>query len=79
MLQLRSKQTLDHGDRGWLTFPEMPSIELELMQRSDPSLGAGEGVLFSDVSALANAFTSATGRRIRELLMMPERVKASLS
>jgi nicotinate dehydrogenase subunit B len=62
-----------------LTFPEVPSIEIVLMERSDPSLGAGEGSLPPTSAALANAFAHATGRRIRELPMAPERVKAALS
>jgi nicotinate dehydrogenase subunit B len=62
-----------------LTFPEVPSVEVFLMDRSDPSLGAGEGSLPPISAALANAFAHATGRRLRELPMTPERVKASLS
>jgi nicotinate dehydrogenase subunit B len=62
-----------------LTFTEVPSIDIVLMQRSDPSLGAGEGSLPPTSAALANAFAHATGRRLRELPMTPERVKASLS
>jgi nicotinate dehydrogenase subunit B len=62
-----------------LTFPEAPNIELSLMERSDPSLGAGEGSLPPTSAALANAFAHATGRRLRELPMTPERVKALLS
>jgi nicotinate dehydrogenase subunit B len=62
-----------------LTFPEVPSIEVVLMERSDPSLGAGEGALPPTSAALANAFADATGRRLRELPMTPKRVKASLS
>jgi nicotinate dehydrogenase subunit B len=62
-----------------LTFPEVPSVEIVLMDGNDPSLGAGEGSLPPTSAALANAFANATGRRIRELPMTPERVKASLS
>jgi nicotinate dehydrogenase subunit B len=62
-----------------LTFSEVPAIELVLMERSDPSHGAGEGSLRPTSSALANAFANATGRRLRELPMTPERVKAALS
>ncbi len=61
------------------TFPEVPSVEIVLMDGNDPSLGAGEGSLPPTSAALANAFANATGRRIRELPMAPERVKASLS
>ena len=62
-----------------LTFPEVPSIEIVLMNRSDPSLGAGEGSLAPTSAALANAFAHATGRRLRLLPMTPERVKAALA
>jgi nicotinate dehydrogenase subunit B len=62
-----------------LTFPEVPSVEIVLMDGNDPSLGAGEGSLPPTSAALANAFANATGRRIRELPMTPERVKVSLS
>ena len=70
--------------RDWSGYPipkfsEVPSIEVILMERSDPSLGAGEGSLPPTSAALANAFADATGRRLRELPMTPERVKASLS
>lgn len=62
-----------------LRFPEVPSVEIVLMDRSDPSLGAGEGSLPPTSAALANAFAHATGRRMRALPMTPERVKASLA
>jgi nicotinate dehydrogenase subunit B len=62
-----------------LTFTEVPSIDIVLMQRTDPSLGAGEGSLPPTSAALANAFAHATGRRLRELPMTPGRVKAALS
>ena len=62
-----------------ITFPEVPHIEIVLMGRSDPSLGAGEGSLPPTSAALANAFAHATGRRLRELPMTHERVKASLA
>jgi nicotinate dehydrogenase subunit B len=86
-LTLKEQVTFDSIEitsRDWsgysiLAFPEVPSIDLVLMQRSDPSLGAGEGSLPPTSAALANAFAHATGRRIRELPMTPERVKASLS
>jgi CO/xanthine dehydrogenase Mo-binding subunit len=61
-----------------LAFPEVPNIEVILMERDDPSLGAGEGSLPPISAALANAFAHATGRRLRELPMTPERVKSLL-
>jgi CO/xanthine dehydrogenase Mo-binding subunit len=62
-----------------LTFAEVPSVEVVLMERNEPSLGAGEGSLPPTSAALANAFAHATGHRLRELPITPERVKASLS
>jgi len=62
-----------------LTFPEVPSIEVVLINRGDPSLGAGEGSLAPTSAALANAFAHATGHRLRLLPMTPERVKAALA
>jgi nicotinate dehydrogenase subunit B len=75
----REITTRDWSGYPILTFPEVPRIEVVLMQRSDPSLGAGEGSLPPTSAALANAFAHATGRRLRELPMTPERVKTLLS
>jgi nicotinate dehydrogenase subunit B len=86
-LTLKEQVLFDRNEitsRDWssypiLTFPEVPSVDVILMERSDPSLGAGEGSLPPTSAALANAFAHATGRRLRELPMTPERVKAVLS
>jgi len=86
-LTLMEQVTFDSREitsRDWsgypiLRFSEVPGIEIILMDRSDPSLGAGEGSLPPTSAALANAFAQATGRRLRTLPMTPERVKASLS
>ena len=86
-LTLKEQVTFDRREitsRDWsgypiLTFPEVPRVEVILMDRSEPSLGAGEGSLPPTSAALANSFAHATGRRLRELPMTPERVKASLS
>jgi nicotinate dehydrogenase subunit B len=86
-LTLKEQVSFDRREitsRDWsgypvLTFPDVPSIEVVLMDRGDPSLGAGEGSLPPTSAALANAFAHATGRRLRQLPMTPERVKALLS
>ncbi|TYL97858.1 xanthine dehydrogenase family protein molybdopterin-binding subunit [Bradyrhizobium rifense] len=86
-LALKEQVTFDRRQitsRDWsgysvLTFSEVPNIDIVLVQRSDPPLGAGEGSLPPTSAALANAFAHATGRRLRELPMTPERVKATLS
>jgi nicotinate dehydrogenase subunit B len=86
-LTLKEQVAFDRRDitsRDWagypiLTFPEVPSVEVVLLNRSEPSLGAGEGSLPPTSAALANAFAHATGRRLRSLPMTPERVKAALA
>ena len=62
-----------------LTIQEAPHVEVELIDRpAEKSLGAGEGAQGPAVAAIMNAFANATGKRIRELPMTPDRVKAAL-
>ena len=62
-----------------LTIQEAPTVSTVLIDRpSEHSLGAGEASQGPTVAAIANAFTAATGKRIRELPLHPERVKAAL-
>ena len=50
-----------------------------MVQRLDePSTGAGEEVMGATTAAIANAFFDATGVRLRQYPMTPERVKAAL-
>jgi CO/xanthine dehydrogenase Mo-binding subunit len=46
--------------------------------QGERALGAGEGSQGPAVGAIANAFAHATGKRIRDLPMNPQRVKATL-
>jgi len=68
--------------RDWLTYPiltmpEAPTVEVELINRPEErSLGAGEASQGPMVAAIANAFAAATGKRMRELPLTPERVRA---
>jgi len=70
--------------RDWLTYPiltmpEVPNVEVELINRPDERpLGAGEASQGPAVAAIANAFAAATGKRMRELPLTAERVKAVL-
>jgi CO/xanthine dehydrogenase Mo-binding subunit len=62
-----------------LTTPDAPKIETVLLDRpNERSLGAGEASQGPAAAAIANAFAAATGKRIRELPLSPERVKAAL-
>jgi nicotinate dehydrogenase subunit B len=63
-----------------MTMPEVPKVEIALINRpNERSLGAGEGSQGPAVGAIANAFAHATGKRIRDLPMNPQRVKAALA
>jgi CO/xanthine dehydrogenase Mo-binding subunit len=71
--------------RDWLTYPiltmpEVPTVEVELINRPEErSLGAGEASQGPAAAAIANAFAAATGRRMRELPLTPERVKLAMA
>jgi nicotinate dehydrogenase subunit B len=63
-----------------LTFPELPAIDVVMMQRpEEPPLGAGESASVPSAAAIANAVFDATGIRFRELPLTPERVRAALN
>jgi CO/xanthine dehydrogenase Mo-binding subunit len=62
-----------------LTMPEVPKVEIELINRpGERPLGAGEASQGPAVAAIANAFANATGKRVRDLPLDPARVKAAL-
>ena len=63
-----------------LRFAEIPdAIDIELIDRPDaPSLGAGEAATSPIPPAIANAVFDATGVRVRDVPLTPERVRAAL-
>jgi nicotinate dehydrogenase subunit B len=62
-----------------LTFPELPEIDIVILNKPDmPSLGVGEAALPPVPAAIANAFYNATGKRLRDLPFDRERVRAAL-
>lgn len=69
----------------WTTYPvlrfdEAPKVTAIAISRPDqPSTGAGEEALGAGVAAIANAFFDATGVRLHERPMTPERVLAALA
>ena len=71
--------TVDWASYPILTFPEVPKLELEVIQRLDqPPLGAGEAASTPVGAALANAVFDATGVRLRTVPFRADRVKAAL-
>jgi CO/xanthine dehydrogenase Mo-binding subunit len=72
--------TVDWASYPILTFPEVPALEFELIQRLDqPPLGTGEAASTPVAAALANAVFDATGVRLRTVPFRPDRVKAALA
>ena len=69
----------------WMSYPvlrfgEHPEVVPVVVQRFDePSSGAGEEVMGATTAAIANAFYDATGVRLRQYPMTPDRVKAALA
>jgi CO/xanthine dehydrogenase Mo-binding subunit len=69
----------------WVSYPilrfgEHPEVTPVVVQRmEEPSTGAGEEVMGATAAAVANAVFDATGVRLREYPMTPERVLAALA
>ena len=62
-----------------LRFGECPEVTPVVVQRLDqPSSGGGEEVLSPAAAAIANAFFDATGVRLREYPLTPQRVQVAL-
>ena len=63
-----------------LRFAEHPDVVPVVVQRmEEPSTGAGEEAMGATTAAIANAFFDATGARLRQYPMPPERVRAALA
>ena len=62
-----------------LTFSEIPEVEVVLLTRpSDTAVGAGEPATVTTAAAVANAIFDATGTRVRQLPLTPQRILAAL-
>ena len=62
-----------------LTFPEVPEVEVSLIDRpTEAPLGAGEAAQGPTAAAIANAIFDAVGVRLRDIPLTPERVRAAL-
>jgi nicotinate dehydrogenase subunit B len=68
--------SLDWESYPILTFPEVPEIETLLIDRpGEPYLGAGEVTQGPTGAAIANAVYAATGIRVRDIPLTPERIR----
>ena len=71
--------SLDWASYPILTFPEVPEIEIELIDRPmEKPWGAGEPTAALVASSISNAVFDATGVRLRSVPFKPDKVKAAL-
>ena len=71
--------SLDWNSYPILRFEECPEVTAVVVQRLDQrSTGAGEEVMAAAAAAIGNAFFDATGVRMREYPLTPNRVLAAL-
>jgi len=71
--------SLDWASYPILTFPEVPDIVIDLIDRpAEKPWGAGEPSAAVVSSAISNATFDATGARLRSVPFTPEKVKAAL-
>jgi CO/xanthine dehydrogenase Mo-binding subunit len=61
-----------------LGFPNIPRVEVQLLNRPEEKpLGSGEASTGPAGAAIVNAVSQALGRRVRDLPLLPERVRAA--
>ena len=61
-----------------LTFPEIPAVEINILGKpGQRALGVGEASCGPAAAAVANAVRAATGARLRDMPLSPERVLAA--
>jgi nicotinate dehydrogenase subunit B len=71
--------SLDWGSYPILTFPEVPEVVMDLIDRPDEvPWGGGEPTAAVVPSAIANAVFDATGVRLRSVPFTPSKVKSAL-
>ncbi|HEX5019553.1 MAG TPA: molybdopterin cofactor-binding domain-containing protein [Candidatus Binatia bacterium] len=72
-------KTLDWSTYPILRFPDVPEIDIVLINRPEmPALGGGEPSSAPIAAAIANAIFDAVGVRLREAPFVPERVLAGM-
>ena len=80
MFDRTSVATREWGAYPIIRFPDLPKIDVLMLPRQDqPPLGVGESASVPSAAAIANAIFDATGARLFELPMTPERIKNALA
>ena len=71
--------SLDWASYPILTFPDVPDVVIELIDRQDqPPWGGGEPTAAIVPAAISNAVFNATGTRLRSVPFTPAKVKVAL-
>ncbi len=72
--------SLDWASYPLLSFPEVPAIDVVLIDRRDqPPLGVGEPMTTTVAGAIANAVFDATGVRLRTVPFTPPKLQGALA
>jgi nicotinate dehydrogenase subunit B len=72
--------SIDWNSYPILRYADAPKLKAIVVSRpEEPSTGAGEEVIAAAGAAIANAFFDATGKRLYQRPMTPERVRAALA
>jgi len=79
--QLLSTTLMDYAIPKSIQIPPIETIILEIPARSGPfgAKGIGEPPIIPGPAAIANAVANATGKRVLELPLTPERVRTALN
>jgi isoquinoline 1-oxidoreductase beta subunit len=72
-------QQSNFNDYPVMRMSDLPEIHTRIVASNNPPTGMGEIGVVSVAPAIANALFQLTGKRIRELPMSPNRVKAALA
>jgi isoquinoline 1-oxidoreductase beta subunit len=72
-------QQSNFNDYPVMRMSDLPEIHTRIVTSNNPPTGMGEIGVVSVAPAIANALFQLTGKRIRELPMSPNRVKAALA
>ena len=71
--------SLDWSTYSIITFPEIPEIVIDLIDRPDsPPWGVGEATTAVVPPAVSNAIYAAIGARVRSMPFTPDVVKAAI-
>ena len=73
-------ESIDWASYPIIRFDEVPEIQVTLLDRPElPPLGVGEAAQGPTAAAIANAVADATGARLRDLPLTPEKVAAAIA